>query len=162
MINEGYLIIAIFLLGSNLFAQSKTDIIDNIIREIKSCENEQMEIKDVEFSDGGSVCKIKTAVPGQLMEKSIDLPLADVDIFSSTKIVKIGKDEYIYTYSLVASPRGRSGGLRKNMTRSMGAEVILPKMLNGQKIKRIESAFTSLTEMVTGQKKSFRSMPDSP
>jgi len=48
------------------------------------------------------------------------------------------------------------------MTRSMGVEVILPNMLNGQKIKGIESAFTSLTEMVTGQKKTFRSLPDSP
>jgi len=162
VVKEGYLIIAICLFGSNLFAQSKTDIIDYIIREIKSCENEQMEVKDVEFSDGGSTCKIKTAVPGQLMERSIDLPLADVDIFSSTKIIKIGKDEYVYAYSLVASPRGRSGGQRKNMTRSMGVEVILPNMLNGQKIKGIESAFTSLTEMVTGQKKTFRSLPDSP
>jgi hypothetical protein len=146
------------MLGISLFGQSKPETVEFIIREMKSCENDVLEMKDVDFSDGYGTCKIKTGVPGQLNEKSLEFTLSEVDIFTSTKIVKTGKDEYIYVYSLLASPRGRNGGIRKNLSRNAGTEIILQNILNGEKVKGLELAFAHLTELITGQRKLFKSI----
>ena len=150
------ILVLFFLFGGSLFGQSKPETVEFIIREIKSCENDVLEVKDVDFSDSYGTCKIKTGIPGQLNEKSMEFTLSEVDIFTSTKIVKTGKDEYIYVYSLLASPRGRNVGIRKNLSRNTGTEVILQNILNGEKIKGLESAFAHLTELITGQRKSFK------
>jgi len=140
----------------SLFGQSKIETVEFIIREMKSFGNDAQEIKEIEFSDNGSLCKIKTAVPGQMNEKTLEISLSEVDIFACTKIVKMGTDEYVYLYSLLASSRGRNGQIRKNLSKRSGTEIILQNTLNGQKIKGLESAFAHLTELVTGQKKTFK------
>jgi hypothetical protein len=135
MRNSLCLLFPLLILGSPLFGQSKSETIAYITREIKSCENDQLELKDIEFTEGCGVCKIRLSMPNQIGEKSLELSLKDVDIYSITKILKIGNDEQVYVYSLVANPRGRSGAVRRNMTTIMGAD---------------------LTELITGQTKLFK------
>ena len=148
-------LLALLMSCSHLFGQSKSETIAFITREIRSCDSDQLEVKDVEFTDGGNTCKIRVAMPNQSGEKAIELSLRDVDVYSVTKILKIGNDEQVYVYSLVASPRGRSGAVRRNMTTIMGPEVILQNILCAQKIKALELAFAHLTELTTGQLKRF-------
>ena len=142
--------------------QSKAETIEYLIREMKSFSNDRLEVKEVEFSDDTASCKIKTAVPGQIDERTLEFSLSEADVYASTKIIKMPNEDYVYSYSLLVSSRGASGGLRKNISRINGTEAIVQNVLNYQKIKGVESAFTHLAELVTGHKRTFKPSSDWP
>jgi hypothetical protein len=158
----GYCLLFILWLSvCPLLGQSKNETISFIINEMKSCENDQLELRDIDFSDNGNLCKIRVSMLNQFSEKSIELSLKDVDIYSVTKIIRLGVDEQVYVYSLVASPRGRNGAIRRNMTTIMGMEVILHNIPNAHKVNCIELAFRHLTELITGKPKVFKTQSTS-
>lgn len=145
--------LALFLMaGCGLHGQATADLTDYIIREFKACENAQLEIKDARFTDGDSVFKLATSIPGQLSEQSWEISLADADIYTKRILVKTGPDEYTTTYDLMATTRGRSGGIRRNMSRITGTTTLLRNVWNGSQMRGLEAAFAKLTELTTGRK----------
>jgi hypothetical protein len=136
------------------FGESTSSLAQFIVQEIKSCESAQFEIKEITFSDGDAKFRIAPSMTGS----SLEFSLVDVDVYTIRTLRKTGKDEYAFAYSLVVTTRGRTEGIRKNMSRVAGTEIILGNILNGQKIKNLERAFTRLTERVTGREQR-RSVP---
>ncbi len=155
----------IFLaLSFRLLGQSQPDLVDFLQREFKSMENEQVEVKDIKFSDNDSTCRITSSAPGQLSEQTLEFALADVDIYTRQTLQKGPKEDFVYTYALVVAPRGRNGQLRKNMSKAVAPEVILRSTYNGSKIRSMEWAFARLTELTTGRTTwvQFRGVPQTP
>jgi len=142
----------IFLaLSFRLLGQSQPELVDFLQQEFKSMENEQVEVKEIKFSDNDSSCRITSTVPGQMSEQTLEFALADVDIYTRQTLQKAPKDDYVYTYALMVAPRGRNGQLRKNMSKALWPEVILRSTHNGNKIRSMEWAFARLTELTTGR-----------
>ncbi|MDR3672817.1 MAG: hypothetical protein P4L36_18375 [Holophaga sp.] len=129
---------------------------------MRACENDQFEIKELRFSDGDSVFKVTTSIPGQLADKTVEINLADVDIYTKRTAIKSGKDDYTYAYSLIATNRGRANGIKRNMTRVTGSEVLLRQILNGRQVKALEMAFIRLTDLVAGRRPLFVPAVDPP
>ena len=153
MINQvqKYIILCLMVRGG-LHGQSTAELTDYIIREFKACDNAQLEIKEANFTDNDSVFKLAISTDGQMMEQSWEISLADADIYAKRVLVKTETNEYTYTYNLVATTRGRSRGIRRNMSRITGTEVLLRHVWNGSQMKGLEAAFARLTALTTGRK----------
>jgi hypothetical protein len=162
MVGKARLSILLLLLGHGLFGQSQAETTEYILRELKACGSDQFEVKEARFTDGDSVLRVTTAVLGQGTDRSLEMTLAEVDIYTKQTLVKAGKDDYTYVYSLVATPRGRSGGLKRNMVRVAGSETILRNILNGKQVKGLELALARLTEIVAGRRALFTPAVDPP
>lgn len=150
------MIVMIGFVAEALVAQTRQETMDFIVRELKSCENEQLEFKDIEFADAGRSCKIKLANPGQVIEKTLEMTLSEVDVIASQKFVKFNNNEEIQVFSLLVSPRGRSGGLKRDHFRLSGPEVLVADHLSGTKIRGLEAAFAHLAELTTTKPRTFK------
>jgi len=157
-----WLYLLFFTLSCGLFGQSQTETANYILREIRACENDHFEVKEARFIDGDSVFQITTSTPGQAVERSLEIALADVDIYSKRAVVKAGNDGYSYTYSLIVTTRGRAAGIKKNMSRVTGSEYLLWDRLDGRQVKSLEMAFARLTELTTGRRPLFTPSMDLP
>jgi hypothetical protein len=150
----------LFLAGFQLFGQSQAETTDYILREFRACDNEQLEIKDVKFIDNDATFKLTTAIPGYLTEQTIEFPVAEMDVFTRTTLLRSGPDEQVYVYSLMVAPRGRSGGLRRNLARTAWPEALLRNHPNGRLVQGLERAFGRLAELVGGRRQLFQGPPD--
>lgn len=133
----------IFTLGLSLFAQSKQETMDYLVRELKSFEKDTFLVKEVSFSGDGSILTYRTYVP-TTPERKLTLPLKDVNIFMTCRTNSKGP----YTYDLVVETKNRTGRFQINDRNVFGTKRIIKGELNQNRIKALEKAFSHLSMLV--------------
>ena len=73
-----------------------------------------------------------------------------------------GTGDFTCTYTLVAAPRGRAAGIRRNMSQVQGTVLLVGATPNGTRVRSLELAFGRLTEVVSGRKRPVPRIPDIP
>ena len=136
-----YVIITLWTIG--LFAQSRVDTENFIIREIKTFENDNFTVKDVSFSGGGSVFNFTTYVPNNSDDR-MTFALGNVNIYPAMKLTSNG----LYRYDLVVETRGRNCKIRMNGGEVTGAIPMLRDVANKKVVDSLVKAFTHLKKLI--------------
>lgn len=131
------------MLAICLWAQSKPDTEIFIVREIKSLESDDFIMKDVSFSEGGTVFNMTTFVPNSSDDR-VTFSLENVNIFMAKKISSKGH----YLYDLVVQTRGRGTKIRMNGGEVSGTFPILKNSSNKTRILALVKAFTHLKKIL--------------
>jgi len=145
------ILLAVALWSGHAFCQSREETIAFIRSELTSLSNPQTEVREVEFSDNGRTCKLRVAHPGEMGGTALEFSLSQVDVFVCTKLIKGTKEESVFAYNLMVSPRRPASGI--------GREVLLLNALNGAQCHALAAAFAHLTGLVTDRKPLFRAGP---
>jgi len=126
-----------------LLAQSKPETENFIIREIKTFESDDFIMKDVSFSEGGSVFNLTTAAPNS-SEDRLTFSLDNVNIFMAKRVTVKGH----YLYDLVVETRGRGGKVKMNGGEVSGTFPMVKGIANKTRILSLVKAFTHLKKIL--------------
>jgi hypothetical protein len=140
-------------------AQSKEETMDYLVRELQAADSEGYVVKEVAFSEAGSVLSYRTLIPGN-QERNLVIYLKDVNIFY--KRINTIKDnpeikrnlDLDYCDLLVESRAGKKG-FKINGSAVPYPKKILENVLNERKVRSLEKAFGHLIGLVSGRKELF-------
>ena len=133
------------LINIHLAAQTKPETIEFITKEMKSFESDSYRVKEVYFSEEGTVFNYITYLPG-IGEDRLVMPLANVNVFMAKKVATDGH----YYYSLMLETRGRTGKIQINGVDTLGTRLIVRGMSNKTRIQRLQLAFNHLKRLLSG------------
>ena len=147
--------------GGALFGQTKAETINYIKSSLRLCSNDQfemkaMEVREVDFFNGDTDCKITYRIQGMTTENYLEFNLKNVEVYSVTKIVKTAKDENTFIYSLQVKARTQDSFIKKNNYNIIGPEMIVENIVSQKKAQGLEAAFAHLKRLVTGQRTFFK------
>lgn len=130
--------------GLVAMAQTKVETIDFIIKEFRVFERDEHIIKNISFSEDGSVFNFKSYVPPK-PERKLTIPLKEVDIYTIWQLGANGTRRY----SLVVESKGRAGRFQVNDRNVFGVRTILKDARNPQRLEALAKAFAHLTMLDT-------------
>lgn len=120
-------------------AQTKVETMDFIVKEFKIFERDEHIIKELAFSEDGSVFTFKSYVPTK-PERKLTIPLKEVDIYTVRKKGADGQPRY----SLVVESKGRAGRFKLNERNISGVHTILKNAQNPRRLEGLVKAFSHL------------------
>jgi shikimate kinase len=140
-------------------AQSKEETMDYIVRELQAAESEGYVVKEVAFSEGGSVLSYRTLITGN-QERKLVIYLKDVNVFyKRLNTIKdnpeIKRNQDLDYCDLLVESRAGKKGFRINGSAVEYPKKILENILNERKVKSLEKAFGHLIALISGRKEPF-------
>jgi hypothetical protein len=133
------------------FSQTREETIEFITREIRSYESRTFAIRELAFQENGAVFKIRRGPSGGGPDKTLLIPLKNVNIFAA----RIRNPSGTETYNLAVRCRGKDQPITVNNLVYHGNENIIGRIPDRRQALALERAFAHLTELTTGRRDLF-------